>query len=634
MTDDFTPKTIRQLPPLPAALDGTELLEVERADRSFHASITDLVPLLPAGPQGPQGERGPEGPQGPQGERGPVGDVTPEAIAARDAAQEAAASAQEYAIAAAESAATADGAAQARVQELRNDLADPTGGAGLVAFRQAGEGSVPRTVLDKLREIVSDSDFGAPARPMIQFGAGAGSGRNVTVHPDTNAIAADLSAATIAGGGSSSGPNLIGFRDFLDTHRGDGATNEWVTTFDATQLANIRVSIIRADGVRVTVTADSDISLDGTRAKVVYPKPGHFVNDGPGGGEGSNPFLLSSQRILISISGYREVSASLCDYSGILYGYDNVISSGVMQSASGAHQRIVAGDHNTIFGGSYHRVTSGSYGAIVGGTGTWLEASGSGSVAIGANNSRGFGLGPVFILGGSGHSVAGSNAAVIGSGHTVNANGALAVNRNNTNTGTDSFVGGSGCNVGAVYSSAIGFQCSVSGAGYASAWGRSCAVTAQYATAKGYLAVGRCIGGDYLASGSIQSPGDAQGFVVHVKGRSTNATPLHLTVGNGSQFISGADQGAMAFCAIVTAFEPASGDCKYIELKGLVRRAGGVTSIIGSIDSTTIAETAAASGWSATATISASTAGFRIQVTGEAAKTINWSARVQVSEVG
>ena len=44
---------------------------------------------------------------------------------------------------------------------LRSDLADTTGGAGLVAFRQDGEGAVPRTLADKLGERVSVKDFGA-----------------------------------------------------------------------------------------------------------------------------------------------------------------------------------------------------------------------------------------------------------------------------------------------------------------------------------------------------------------------------------------------------------------------------------------------------------------------------------------
>lgn len=48
--------------------------------------------------------------------------------------------------------------------KLSADLAnatDPAKGAGMVGFRQAGAGAVPRTMLDKAREVVSVKDFGA-----------------------------------------------------------------------------------------------------------------------------------------------------------------------------------------------------------------------------------------------------------------------------------------------------------------------------------------------------------------------------------------------------------------------------------------------------------------------------------------
>src|SRR5690606_7881202 len=42
---------------------------------------------------------------------------------------------------------------------LRSDLADPTAGADLVEFRQLGAASIPRTVLDKMYDVVSAFDF-------------------------------------------------------------------------------------------------------------------------------------------------------------------------------------------------------------------------------------------------------------------------------------------------------------------------------------------------------------------------------------------------------------------------------------------------------------------------------------------
>lgn len=113
-------KTIGQLPPLPGPLSGVELLEVERpGEASYQAPVSDLVALLPEGPQGPEGPEGPQGPQGEQGIQGPkgdtgdTGDVTPEAIAARDAAQEAASTASTAASTATGAASAASGSASA-----------------------------------------------------------------------------------------------------------------------------------------------------------------------------------------------------------------------------------------------------------------------------------------------------------------------------------------------------------------------------------------------------------------------------------------------------------------------------------------------------------------------------------------
>lgn len=51
--------------------------------------------------------------------------------------------------------------AQAYTDDLRTDLSDSNQGASLVAYKQAGAGSVSRTLLDKAREMPSVVDFGS-----------------------------------------------------------------------------------------------------------------------------------------------------------------------------------------------------------------------------------------------------------------------------------------------------------------------------------------------------------------------------------------------------------------------------------------------------------------------------------------
>lgn len=83
-----------------------------------------------------------------------------EAVGAAEAAQDAADAASQSADDAAASATAADGAAQARVQELRNDLSDPTGGAGLVSYLAPGSGAVKLTLAQESRIRTTIEQYG------------------------------------------------------------------------------------------------------------------------------------------------------------------------------------------------------------------------------------------------------------------------------------------------------------------------------------------------------------------------------------------------------------------------------------------------------------------------------------------
>ncbi|OZI17918.1 hypothetical protein [Bordetella genomosp. 7] len=86
--------------------------------------------------------------KGPKGDRG---DVTPEALAAKEAAESAALSAESYAELAGNG-----------VNSIRADLADAStenSGAGMVAFKQNGTLAASRRMLEKSREWVTPEDF-------------------------------------------------------------------------------------------------------------------------------------------------------------------------------------------------------------------------------------------------------------------------------------------------------------------------------------------------------------------------------------------------------------------------------------------------------------------------------------------
>ena len=310
-------------------------------------------------------------------------------------------------------------------------------------------------------------------------------GDNVVLgNADINQIASDLNTATIAGGGNSLNPNLIGYLDYYTKIIGDGVTTTFVSTFDVTDTSYVGVFLIRADGVRVQVEDYSTITIVGGKASVAYPQPGHFVNDGPGGAEGANSAVLTTQSIVLVYRVATENLGSGSDYSGIFGSYDNVIQQGIMQHiVSHAHGRITGGDHNLMAGGSYGRKESGSYGICAGGTNYTYAASGSGGGFIGCVGTMSSGTGPVWGLM-SGGSISGAFAGAGGANNAVAGNGAWAFGREHSLSAQDAFAGGYDHTISGVYGTAFGLTCTVSSA-YGFAYGRGSTASGESAAAGG-----------------------------------------------------------------------------------------------------------------------------------------------------
>jgi hypothetical protein len=94
------------------------------------------------------------------------------------------------------------------------------------------------------------------------------------------------------------------------------------------------------------------------------------------------------------------------------------------------------------------------------------------------------------------------------------------------------------------------------------------------------------------------------------------------------------DDSTFMFTAyIVARRSDADNESAGYKIEGVIDRNTGVatTALVGTIIKTVIAEDTAA--WDVTAVANVSSGGLTIQVTGEAAKTIRWVARVQLVEV-
>lgn len=473
----------------------------------------------------------------------------------------------------------------------------------------------------------------------FEIQSGGGSGKNLIFNNDYNDIADGLSAVTISGGGNSANRNLIGYTEYKDTVFGDGVTNTWLTSFDISDVNDLDVYLFRADNVVVAMKSSATITQSGSKLHIKYPNDGHFVNDAVGGTEGTNPFLLSTQKLVFTKKTKEKNTISDCNFSGISYGYDNLIKTGVMQHASGAHQRVNGGDHNTIFGGSYHIINSGAYGAIYGGTYNEISSLGSGAIIVGGVLNKTLGTaGPSYILGGQSNTVNGAYATIVGGyANNVTGNGAVSLGRFNTINSADAFAANSSNNISSTNSAVFGYQNTITGTGYSFCAGRENTITSQYSncfgyknivqsnysTAFGYQAKSKYIGGLTQANGAISVVGDAQSTVVVLKAVTTDdvlSAFNTLVLSNNSTVFFDA--------MIVARRQDGLNDSAGYRIDGVIQNNNGVVTLSAS-NKTVIHEDSV----NFDVSVVAVSGGISLQIKGENSKTVYWVARVTLVEV-
>lgn len=452
----------------------------------------------------------------------------------------------------------------------------------------------------------------------------------VSGHP-YNAVATDLSVCIVSGG-STSNPQLIGYQEFRDRFSGDGATNAWTTTFVAT-TSTVRVRLIRADKVRVTITSDCTITQSGSYVSVTYPKAGNFVNDGPGGSQGTNAYVLSTQSIEIIGVNFSQNLGSGSNFSGIYGGYDNIIQSGVANHIIGAHHRITENlnGHNTILGGSYGRIDAGGYSVVLGGTANEITATGTGSLILGGNGNVTSGSGPSYIIGGSANALSGVQAAIVGgSNNVVSGNGALVGGRENSVTGRDALVAGFDNTASNVYTFAAGLFNVASGA-YSAVFGRENIASAENSFARGRDASATLLGADTIGGGKFLSSGDCQSSVVVIRQQTTNN--IASTLLSQSSALTVPTNTVWAFRCLVSARRVDGGgsEAAAYSVTGAIRNDAGTTALLGTPTITVLGEDVAA--WDVSVAANNTTDTLEIRVTGETSKTINWVGRLEISEV-
>jgi Head domain of trimeric autotransporter adhesin len=274
------------------------------------------------------------------------------------------------------------------------------------------------------------------------------------------------------------------------------------------------------------------------------------------------------------------------------------------------------------------------------------QASGSASIAIGystvASAAASTAIGTTSGFAGS-QAVTGAGAMALGGSYASGTDSFAAANADNTGT-----YGAQGAN-----SVAIGYHAKATGAnsvaissdvGAVASGPGSCALLGGTATATYSLAVG-----PYATTGvrsktvfgqnAFGVAGDTQWGAVILRASTTDATATVATsdgaaASTNNQVILTNNQ-AMTFNALITARENATGDTAAWNVSGCIKRGANAaaTALVGTAVSLSTAADTGATTWTAVCAADTTNGGLKITVTGQAAKTIRWSATVYTNEL-
>lgn len=285
-------------------------------------------------------------------------------------------------------------------------------------------------------------------------------------------------------------------------------------------------------------------------------------------------------------------------------GRENTASGGICNTVSGGQGNTASGYFCTVSGGYFNSASS-YYSTVSGGYGN--EASSYYSSVSGGfgNTASGF---AITVSGGQGNT-ASSYFSTVSGGSDNTASGdysTVSGGYNNTASGLISTISGGYSN------NASGENSTVSG---------------------GSQAVANLYGQDAYAAGRFAADGDAQTSVLVARRSTTDATQSELFLNGSSERMVLADQDCWLFKVyIVARRQDANNEGAAWEISGCIDRNGTSTALIGAINKTVIADDSSGT-WDVTAEADDTNEALVIKVTGEAAKTIRWVARIELTEV-
>jgi hypothetical protein len=275
---------------------------------------------------------------------------------------------------------------------------------------------------------------------------------------------------------------------------------------------------------------------------------------------------------------------------------------------------VSANFHSVVIGGLSNSATA-SRSAVVGGNSNTASA-GFSSVLCGDSNTASGAYSSV--IGGSSNTASGSSAAVIGgSSNSAGGNSAVAL-------------GGSSNSAGSSYSAVVGGSSnqatSINGIVIGGANGTTRAIIGNFVTPASDAPI-------------ISSSGRQQLATLLLGRQTTDATATVLrsdqsSVGTTNQVIL-PNNSAYTFQGTCIANVTAGGTTSGWKFEGVIKRGANAasTALVAAVTPTVIAQDAGASTWVLAVTADTTNGGIAVTVTGQAATTIRWVAKIETTEV-
>lgn len=374
--------------------------------------------------------------------------------------------------------------------------------------------------------------------------------------------------------------DLVAANEVVVTDVADAAVSALVSDTTSATRGQLNAAIADSPKVADRRVTPGQGAYGATAVNVVQGHEGNEVASdvsaaviGGGGQDGYNNVVGGDGSATVNTSTPNaSQTGTNANYSVIFGGYDNV-AGGLASVIGGFHNYTALGTtHGTILGGSANKITKpGDTNdySTIGG-GTGNTASGTVSTIGGGQNNTASGTGAT-VLGGTANTASGDQSATVGSNNLASGTSALAM---------------------------------------------------------GNRAVARETGQFALASTRFAVDGDQQTSVRVAGVTTTDATTTSLTMQTIFPVSS-----SQVYSVHIVGRDTSTGDTKAWRIDGVLRRgsSGAVVEVGGTPTPTLLGGDAGAGAW--TLGIFVGTGTYNLRVTGEAAKTIRWTARMEWTEV-